>query len=732
MAITDFEAFNHLCRLNGITDDYYDILGKHHVACFEAKYSLLTSMGISLESDAEIHAQIEQISLRDWQTIVPSVLVYPCSETPVSTQLTLKTDQLNRPLHWQVIEETGRAHQGHWLFEACQSTQQQTFNNDHYYRFDTQLPCTETGYHRLTIKPDNAATATALLIITPETCYQPPTIKDGRKVWGINLQLYALRSKHNWGIGDYTDLQAVINILAPLGVNAIGLNPLHTLFAHLPENASPYSPSNRDFLNSVYLDIEAIDEYSRCEKAQELVNSSSFQSRLQSLRDHDLVQYTGVWQAKSTVLKLLYEQFQQDLLSNPDANKQFRQYQSDKGEDLFKFALFEALQEFFHEQQASIENWQQWPVEFHDPNSVPVKNWAESNIQAIEFHQYLQYRAEQQLAEVNRCCRQLGMQIGLYNDLAVGNQRFSSPCWAEPLDYAPGASIGAPPDDFNLLGQDWGLPPQIPQQLKDNQYRSFIQMLRANMRHAGALRIDHVMSLMRLYWIPENCPADQGTYVVYPFSDLLGILALESQRNHCLIIGEDLGTVPDEVRHQLWLKKIFSYRILFFEKDWHHGYFRPPQEYPPYSLCTSGSHDLPPLKGYWQASDLSIREKLDLYPSETVKHQQRETRAQDLYQIKVALFAEQLIDEQCLQDNSDQALTAQLFLSIQRFLARSESLLMMVQLEDLLSQSNQINIPGTIDEYPNWRHRISIDLEDWIEQSDIKNTCLALSRERSD
>ena len=495
----------------------------------------------------------------------------------------------------------------------------------------------------------------------------------------------------------------------------------------MPENASPYSPSNRDFLNPVYLDIESIDEFSRCETARKLVNSDDFQDKLRRLRDSDLVNYTAVWSAKLEVLELLYGQFRRD---QDQLAEQFQQFQMDGGKDLYNFALFEALQAYFHEQDASIEYWQQWPAEFRDPDSDSVKDWAESNSQAIEFHQYLQYRARQQLSAADHYCRQLGMRIGLYHDLAVGNEPFSSPCWSEQSQYALDVGIGAPPDDFNLLGQNWGLPPQIPQQLKEYQYRPFIQTLRANMRHAGALRVDHVMGLMRLYWIPEDTAADQGTYVVYPFKDLLGILALESRRNRCLIVGEDLGTVPDEVRHQLWLNRILSYRILFFEKDWHHGNFKPPRDYPLYALCTSGSHDLPTLKGYWQESDLDIRESLNLYPSDEIKHQQRDARGHDRYQIKAALFEEQLIDEECLQDNTEQEMSTQLFLSVQRFLARSESLLMMVQLEDLLSQTHQLNVPGTVDEYPNWRHKISIDLEDWGGLGALEEGCLVISRER--
>jgi (1->4)-alpha-D-glucan 1-alpha-D-glucosylmutase len=372
-----------------------------------------------------------------------------------------------------------------------------------------------------------------------------------------------------------------------------------------------------------------------------------------------------------------------------------------------------------------------WPDAFHNPESNSVTSWAKSNLDKIEFHTYLQWLSVTQLSAVQQNCQNKGMHMGLYNDLAVGNEPFSSACWAEQTNYGLDIGVGAPPDDFNLLGQNWGLPPQLPQLLSDDRYRLFINTLRANMRHAGALRIDHVMGLMRLYWVPEGYTADLGVYVIYPFNDLLGILSLESQRNRCLIVGEDLGTVANEVRHQLWLKKILSYRVLFFEKDWQQNTFKSPSEYPQHALCTSGSHDLPTMKAYWQGLDLDLRDELNLYPSDDVKHQHRHARGHDIHAIKQALNHEQLISDEDLQDDSKTELSPQMFQAIQCFLARSQSLLMMVQLEDIFLQTNQLNVPGTVNEYPNWRHKISVELENWIEGGEIENLANSIGRERN-
>jgi (1->4)-alpha-D-glucan 1-alpha-D-glucosylmutase len=733
MTITNHDGLNRLSRLYGITESYYDIGGTHHVASQESKQLLLKAMQVSVDCDQDIHRELEQIELRDWQRSISPVHVYQNSQAAFNISITLDDNQTGLLIHWNINEENGRVQKGEWQFEPHNASAQFDLDGRLRFQFYVELPLvSDIGYHRLKLEFADGSSIESLLIVVPETCFLPSEFEAGTKVWGINIQLFAIRSSRNWGIGDFTDLANIIKSLAPLGVDLIGLNPLHSLFPHLPENASPYSPSNRDFLNPVYLDVETMDEYSRCDSARRRVSSAEFQLQLQQLRDKSLVDYTAVWSIKIELFKLLFECFKQNTDNvNLESISPFRQYQLNGGEDLFKFGLFEAIQEFFFQQDQSMTSWKQWPDDFQNPESAQVATWAQSNTDKIEFHQYLQWRSEQQLEAIQNGCKLVGMRIGIYNDLAIGNESFSAQCWAEQSQYVINAGVGAPPDDFNLSGQSWGLPPQNPQLLKDNEYGLFIRTLRANMRHAGALRIDHVMGLMQLYWIPEGYPADQGTYVSNPFDDLLGILALESQRNQCMIVGEDLGTVPDEVRHQLWLKKILSFRILFFEKDWQHGSFKLPHEYPLHALCTSGSHDLPTLKEYWKAADFELREKLNLFPSEDIKHQLQSLREQDRQAIISALQQQHLITEEILHDHSKPELSLELFLSIQKFLARSQSILMMVPLEDILSQSHQINLPGTIDEYPNWRHKISVNLEDWFSLTEIERFAQAINTERN-
>jgi len=729
--ITDHAALDRLCDRCGIVLEYHDIRGQRHEPGVDVKRSLLAALQLPIDDDDDIHRGLGELESRSWRRAVAAAVVQRQGELPIRVTLNLDASQIDGPISWQLHEESGRQHRGQWEIDARDAIGAAEVDGASMLRFEVTLPdLADPGYHHLVLVTADGGEAHSTVIVAPQTCYQPPELVQGGKAWGVSLQLFSLRSRRNWGIGDFTDLHAVVEILAPLGIDVLGLNPLHALYPHLPENASPYSPSSRDFVNPVYLDIEAIDEFGHNREAQRRVNDSAFQSTLGALRELELIDYRRVWALKLELLKMLYRGFRQD--ADAARIEAFDRFRQDGGDALFKFSLFEALQAFFYRQDPAIDGWHKWPETYQDPDSAAVVAWAERHRDEIEFHQYLQWNAELQLSAVQQSCKSHGMFIGIYRDLAVGVEKSSAQCWAEQSDYAQNIGTGAPPDDFNLKGQNWELPPPQPAALADRAYRSFILTLRANMRHAGALRIDHIMGLMRLYWVPPGCQADAGTYVSYPFMDLLGILALESQRNSCLVIGEDLGTVPNDVRHALYVNRILSFRILYFEKDWQRGTMKPPMDYPRYALCTSGSHDLPTLHGYWQGSDLDLRERLDLYPSDDFEDLQRQTRARDRYEILEALARENLIAaDEVNEHNAENGLSEAVARAIQRYLARSEAMLMMVQLEDLLAQTRQVNVPGTVDEYPNWRGRLTLNLEDWGNRVDLAGFALAINTERN-
>jgi len=517
------------------------------------------------------------------------------------------------------------------------------------------------------------------IVVEKGACYQPELLAGGGRVWGFMVQLYGLRSERNWGIGDFSDLHALVELAASLGAGVVGVNPLHAAYV------SPYSPSSRHALNTVYLDIESIPEFGHCREAQQLTQSRAFLARLLQLRKAELVDYEGVRTAKHDVLELLYACFRKDR----GRRRRFAEWHANSSKELRDYALYEALRE-----ELGSGGWQSWPKQYQKPSSPSVRKFADARKDRVDYFAYLQWNARLQLDLVQRRSQALGMPVGLYFDLALGADRGSAEVWSDQAAYATGASIGAPPDDFNPRGQDWGLPPYSPRALRASGYRPFVELLRANMPQGGALRLDHVMALARLYWIPGGNKADRGGYVHYPLEDLLGLLAQESRRNRCMVIGEDLGTVTPELRKALNDAGVLSYRPLFFEKG-ADGRFSPPEAYPREALTCVSTHDLPTWRGFWAAHDLTLREQFGLTVDPGKEREQRETEKEKLRRVL----------ERHGFDTSAAGAHA--------FLARTPCKLLMVQPEDVFELVEQANLPGTVDQHPNWRRKLPVSLERW-------------------
>jgi (1->4)-alpha-D-glucan 1-alpha-D-glucosylmutase len=517
------------------------------------------------------------------------------------------------------------------------------------------------------------------------------------------------------------------------GASTVGINPLHALFPNNPGHASPYSPSSRQFLNVMYLDVEAVAEFAECEAARKKVARSAFQAKLQALRTACLVDYAIVAALKFEILELLFRHFRrQHLESHSAPARAFREYQAERGEELRQFALYQALQDHLDRSNGQPMGWPEWPESLRSPESDEVAAFAAAHLERIEFFQYLQWQAEQQLGAAGRRSHELGLAVGLYQDLAVGVERGGAETWIHKDLYALDARIGCPPDDFNPLGQDWGLPPWVPERLQEAGYAPYIAMLRANMRIAGALRVDHVMGLMRLYWVPPGMKGDQGAYVSYPFRDLLGILVLESQRNQCLIVGEDLGTVPPAVREAMQEFGLLSLRLFYFERNWDTGNFRPPEEYPAQALVAVSTHDLPTLTGFWSGVDLDLRTALNLYPSAELRSAQIESRKQDRTRLLSALQREGILPEGLAADSGGHsAMSSALNQAVHQYIARSPAQIALVQAEDLLGERDQANLPGTTTQYPSWQRKLSLSLEGWEECADISGISHAVMRERA-
>ena len=686
-----------LADRSGIEDEFIDAHGKLRTTSADTKRALLAAMGLDAADEASAAEALAALDREEWGRSLPPVHVAFVSRGKLSIPLSLPAG--TGKVTWTVQLEDGAERHGDCQFSALSLSDQQVLDGRITERrtlpLDEDLP---PGYHRIVVQPGGAK---ATLIVTPGECWLPPAVEGGGRLWGIAAQLYLLRSQHNWGIGDYTDLRQLIEVVAERGADVVGLNPLHAMFLDDPEHASPYSPASRLLINILNIDVDGLPEFADSMAAQALVAEPDFQQRLAAARDASLVDYTAVAALKIEVLNRLFEEFWADAQS--ERRRAFQQFRQERGAAFERSCLFQALREHFATQGHEQADWHSWPQPYQDPNSPAVARFAEEHEAKVAFRVWMQWLADRQLGDAARAAG--GMAVGLYRDLAVGADQSGAETWASQRAVVAGAQVGAPPDIYNTAGQDWGLPPFHPRALREEAYASFVELVRANMRHAGGLRIDHVMALQHLYWVPKGQSPANGAYVRYPMDDLVGILALESQRNQCLVVGEDLGTVPEGFRERMAAARILSYRVLFFEKD-EEGGFLPPEAYPELALAVVGSHDLPTLRGWWEAADIDLRHGLHLIPDEAKAEEARTERADDREQLAAALSTEGSLPPD-RQDDTEAVVEA-----AHRFLARSRSGLAIAQIDDLTGEVDPVNVPTTLDEHPNWRRRLSLTIDE--------------------
>jgi len=726
---------DQLAALYSIEQNYQDIWNKPHRLSSATKHSLLNAMDVDTTNEETLAAALAAEESRPWRRLLAPVLVTRTPASSLRLPIHIPQSRCSSRFVWELREEEGRTQQGEFLVESLNCTESKKIDGVLIERRELKISvAVAEGYHQLTLREldhDDPLSGELPIIVAPPSCYVPAGLQGEGRVWGPALQLYGLRSRRNWGIGDFTDLNRLTEYFAERGAGVIGFNPINALFSHNPYHKSPYSPSSRLFLNPLYLDIETVPDFLESTMAQEAVQDPQFQVELANLRESEMVDYAGVSAAKKTILEILYQHFRDHHLdSGNDRGRAFRDFQEKGGESLRLYGLFEALQEHFHGDDPSVWGWPVWPEPFRTPASPAVLHFAEEQRERIEFFHYLQWQAGLQLGTVGRRSFELGLNVGLYADLPVSVDGGGAETWMYQDAYAQEVRIGAPPDEFNLKGQDWGLPPLIPARLREMAYAPFIATLRNNMRHAGALRIDHVMGLMRLYWVPSGKSPAEGAYVRYPFEDLVAILALESQRNRCLVIGEDLGTVPDELRETLLPQKILSYRLFFFEKN-KTGEFKAPPDYPAQALVAATTHDLPTFAGYWRGRDLALRTELELFPTPALRNTQIIGRAEDRARLLLILERNGLLPKGAGLDPAGYSeMLPELALAVHTFLARTKAKLFLFQMEDIFGQVEQVNLPGTVDEYPNWQRKLTLELEEWPKEERLTLHTGAIERER--
>ncbi|MEL7289677.1 MAG: 4-alpha-glucanotransferase, partial [Pseudomonadota bacterium] len=585
------------------------------------------------------------------------------------------------------------------------------------------------GYHDVALSADDDEFARSRLIVAPEACYTPNEIKEGKKIWGLSVQLYCVRSEKNWGIGDFSDLALLIEKAAGVGADFIGLNPIHALYPANPNACSPYGPSSRRWLNYLYIDVTAIDGYDDA-SVQAVVSSDEFKATLEHARNVEHVDYEAVAHVKLAALKAVFDVYDAKYLrKSTKQNKAFKAFVEAGGESLDMLAVYDALQSHLKAEGKDSWGWPVFPQEYKDYYNPAVAKFKSANEQDVKFYLFLQWIAAQQLELASNKATDAGMTIGLYRDLAVGVSEGSAEIWGNKDLYCTGASVGAPPDILGPLGQNWGLPPMDPRKLYEQGYQPIIDLFASNMASSGSLRIDHVMALLRLWWVVKGDNAKDGGYVYYPVDDLLGILALESHRNQSLVIGEDLGTVPEEIRSKLADNGVYSYRVFFFEQAEDGGFFSP-SHYPVQSMSTLTTHDMPTLIGYWHCLDLELGKEIGLYPTEEILQTLYADRHENKQAILDTLHGHGSIGDNVGRDVNHTGMNRELNNGMQVHMAGGSSALLSLQLEDWLEMDKPVNIPGTFDEYPNWRRKLTENIESMFDRHDINELASKLTHAR--
>jgi 4-alpha-glucanotransferase len=722
------DTLARLAEAAGIEPAYHDIFGNRHEAGEDDLKALLAALGLPAATAGEAARSLTLLTRRAWSRPLPAATVLRTGGKALAVPLILPAETSDTVCRWDLTQENGTKTGGTVIPSALPLLEAADLDGTAHERRALPLPADlPHGYHTLRVQMSEHGQATeGRVIVCPPACYTAEAAQEDRRAWGVACQLYSVRSDLDWGMGDFSSLRTLAQAVAQNGGHVVGLNPLHALFPANPLHISPYSPSSRLFLNPLYIDVQAVPEAAESVEAQRMMDDPVFRDRLTAAHRGDAVDYAAVSALKHEILECLHAQFLRLPAPHP-RRAAYEAFLADGGNRLDRFAVFMALHEHF-----DGAPWHQWPASYHDPAGDTVAAFAADKASRVGYHLWLQFEADRQLAEAAATLKDAadGPVIGLYRDLAVGVDSEGADTWMDPGVYAVGARVGAPPDALAHGGQDWGLPPLNPLVLRDMGYGPFIEMVRANMRHAGALRMDHAMALQHLYWIPPGVSAKAGTYVSYPMDDLLGILALESHRQQCMVIGEDLGTVPDGFRERMAREEILSYRLFYFER-YQDGLFKRPDAYPARAIATPTSHDLFTIVGHWRAWDVSLRHDRNLTGPGLTREAEMAERTRDRALLLAALKDQNAIraDFPESADASDDDLRA-LVIGIHRFLARAPTRLMLANLDDLALEETQVNVPGTVEEYPNWRRRLSVPLERLVHGETFTETARAVSAER--
>lgn len=696
----DPAVLDRLAGAAGLAPHWWDVTGHQHRVGDDTRRALLAAMHLPAGSTGEARDSLEQlVAGRELSPLPPVIVAHGGDQAMV--RLGGRLAVAGHSFALAIEREDGS---GESIVVTAHDGARQWHDLPDGRRVPVRtllLPPQPLGHHVVRLGEDPAVCCP--LIVVPGRCFLPPALETGKRRFGIAAHLYTLRRGADQGIGDFTALAALSREAAGEGAATIGLNPLHALFPGERERASPYHPSDRRFLDPIYIDVSALPERDDPRVSAALAAADGAFAAARGLK---AVDYPGVWAAKRRVLEAAFAAFEARAGAAPHDPRvlAFEQFRAARGAALQRFATFEALAE-----AQGTPWWQTWPADLSAPGATGVARFAALNARRIRFSVYMQWVADLQLGRAAAEAKAAGLSIGFYRDLAVGTAPDGAEAWSEQGLLMNGVSIGAPPDPFSTEGQVWSLPPPNPLQWAREGYRSFTDLVSANMRHAGALRIDHVMGLTRLFLVPDGASAREGTYLAYPFRDLLGLVSLESRKAGCLVVGEDLGTVPEGIGEALQNAGVLSYRVLWFEREGTD--FRPPAHYPTRAAACISTHDLPTLAGWWAGTDIAERLALGMTDEAGAAAARTEREAARAALLK-RLDAEGLIEDARWPElAASEDLPVALAAALHRFIARTPSLLALVQADDLCGETDAVNLPGTVDQRPNWRRKLSQPVE---------------------
>lgn len=537
----------------------------------------------------------------------------------------------------------------------------------------------------------------------PARCFDVEEKLAGRRGFGLWTNLYSVRSSRNAGFGNLGDLTQLVRRAGTEGAAFVGLSPLHAT-THRAGRFSPYDPVSRLYRDPLYLDPERIPELAHCGEARRLLGSAEFAARRSALRGAARLDPTAAESALLELLRPLHATFRAREGDAADERRRaFRGYCAAEGGELTDFARFLALADRF-EAETGGRDWRRWPEPYRDAHSEAVRTFAEQRDGAIEFHAWIQFELDRQLGEVAREALEAGLTIGLCTDLALGSSGGGSDTWRQPGLFARAAKVGAPPDAFSREGQDWGFQPLNPLALRRSDYAFWCRLLESNLRHAGALRVDHALGLRRLFWIPDGAEPRDGAYVRQPEAELVARLARISRRHRALVVAEDLGTVPPGFSEEIQARGLLSSRVLLFERG--ADGFHAAADYPAACLASANTHDLPPLASLAGETDLELRRRVGQIPDDASLQALRAERHRDRGALVERLTRDGLLEP---EDRSPDGLAA----AVTAFLCATPAWLVGISLDDLAGEAEPINLPGvSAERHPSWTRRMRVGIED--------------------